>query len=174
MHRPDRSIAPPQVRDRPAYARALALVHQRHAGQLDPAGLPKPEHFERVAARLVRLFPAATDAQLQAALLHDVFEPGGLERQHLLNAGIAHEALRIVERITLPGDGSDYLEYACGLAMGGDIAAIQVKLADNLDAVDLLLANGGPAARKLLQTCYWPSSAVLLNALAHPLALFTD
>jgi hypothetical protein len=138
MSAPDRSLAAQDVRESRMYREAVALVHERHAGQLDPAGLPMPEHFERVAARLLRLFPHATDSQDQAALLHDAFEPDGISRERLVSAGIAAEALRIIERITLPADGREYLEYSCGLARSGDTAAIEVKLADNLDAVDLL------------------------------------
>ena len=45
--------------------------------------------------------------------------------------------LTVIERITLAADGREYLEYSCGLARSGDTAAIEVKLADNLDAVDV-------------------------------------
>lgn len=157
---------------RPMYRMAAALVQERHAGQLDPAGLPKQEHFERVAARLLRLFPYATDAQLQAALLHDAFEPDGVPRERLVAIGIDEQALRMIERITLPVDGREYLEYSCALARSGDTAAIEVKLADNLDAVDLLRAEGGPPSRSLLDARYLPSCAVLLNGLGKRLDLF--
>lgn len=168
----DRSLPPPAARERAAYRAALALVHERHEGRLDPAGLPQPEHFERVAARLLRLCPDATDAQLQAALLHDAFEPGGVAQEKLEQIGVLAEAIRIIRHITLPTDQREYLEYSCELARLGDAAAVQVKLADNLDAVDLLRADGSAASRKLLDTRYLPSCAVLANALGTRLDLF--
>ena len=73
---------------------------------------------------------------MQAALLHDALEPKGCSIEELLAHGVTAEAIAIIHHISLPQDGRSYLAYIQDLAGSGDVAAIQVKLADNLDAVE--------------------------------------
>lgn len=147
------------------YRAALALVEERHAGRIDLLGRPIVEHFERVAARLIDRFPDATPAQIQAALLHDAFEPGGYPREELARRGIHDDAIRMIRRITLPTDGRTYLQYAADLAATGDIEAVQVKLADNLDAIELFTTIGTAEALRRVEKQYLPSKAVLSSVL---------
>src|SRR5690606_11422558 len=89
----------------PWFRTVFAFVKKRHDGKTDELGRPYYQHFERVANRLVMRFPGASPAQVQAALLHDAFEPGGTEPAALRANGASDEAIRIIERITLPTDG---------------------------------------------------------------------
>jgi (p)ppGpp synthase/HD superfamily hydrolase len=153
-------------REQAWYQRALAYVVARHAGKTDPFGEPTWRHFERVASRLCARFPAASRAQVEAALVHDALEPDGVTPDALRAAGITEAAIALVRRITLPTDGRDYLQYVADLVASGDLAAIAVKLADNLDALDVYARLDGAAARDLLEHRYKPSRALLEAALA--------
>jgi (p)ppGpp synthase/HD superfamily hydrolase len=146
-------------------AHALAFVQIRHAGKFDPLGQPVSQHFVRVADRLVQLFPAATPAQIVAALLHDALEPGQGTIEDLHASGIDPRAIELIARITLPTDGRDYLTYISDLVATGDREAIEVKLADNLDALDIFPRIGTPEALDLVENRYKPSRKIMLTAL---------
>ena len=88
--------------DQPWYRDALALARRLHAGQVDKIGRPKAEHVERVARRLVELFPDATPEQVQAALLHDTLEDCNTTPVRLVLEGIVPEVVELVERLTPP------------------------------------------------------------------------
>jgi (p)ppGpp synthase/HD superfamily hydrolase len=149
------------------YVRTLDLVKQRHGGKLDRMGRPYHQHFERVADHLLQDVPEASRAQVQAALLHDAFEPGELQvsADELRHDGIDEDAVRIIERITLPTDGRSYLQYIADLATSRDVAAIQVKLADNADAIANHTADGSEESKRTLEQTYLPSRQTLLRAL---------
>jgi (p)ppGpp synthase/HD superfamily hydrolase len=147
------------------FANALAFVEARHAGAVDPLGQPVSQHFVRVADRLVQLFPAATPAQIVAALLHDALEPGQSTVEELQAHGIAPRAIELIERITLPTDGRDYLTYISDLVATGDREAIEVKLADNLDALDIFPRIGTQEALDLVENRYKPSRKIMETAL---------
>lgn len=149
----------------PWYQAAWALVLERHTDHRDKLDRPMVEHFARVAARLLALYPAATPAQVQAALLHDAFEPGGYPEDELQRRGVLPDAIRMIRRITLPTDARTYLQYAADLAATNDVEAVQVKLADNLDAIDLFSTIGTPEALQRVQKQYLPSKAVLTSVL---------
>lgn len=148
------------------YQATLAFVQKRHSGKVDKLGWPYYQHFERVADRLVRLFPQATPAQVQAALLHDALEPGECSVEELHAEGILPEAVAIIQRISLPQDGRSYLEYVKDLAATGDVAAVQVKLADNLDAVEFYSTRTDPESKHILETRYEPSRKMLQEGLS--------
>lgn len=150
------------------YIQTLGLVKQRHEGAQDRMGRPYYQHFERVADRLLQSVPEACRAQVQAALLHDAFEPGKsqVSADELRRAGIDEEAVRILQRITLPTDGRSYLQYIADLAASRDIAAIQVKLADNADAIANHTADGSEELKRTLEQTYLPSRRMLQQALA--------
>ena len=120
------------------YRAAWALVLERHADGTDKLGRPMIEHFERVAQRLLDQFPQASPAQIQAALLHDALEPGGFEPDKLRERGVFDDAIRMIERISLPKDGRTYLQYAADLAASGDLEAVAVGLHEALDEDYLL------------------------------------
>jgi (p)ppGpp synthase/HD superfamily hydrolase len=148
------------------YKSALELVRRRHKNQLDPLGWSFSMHFERVANRLIRLFPDATRAQVEAALLHDALQPGNCSTNELREKGITEHAIEIIETITLPTDGRSYLEYVADLVATANLAAIQVKLADNLDAFEYYSTRTSDEAKKLLETKFEPSRRMLQDALS--------
>lgn len=143
------------------YQAAWRLVLEKHQGKTDPLGRPYEEHFIRVTRRLLGMFPQATPAQIQAALLHDALEPGGYSVETLRERGISAEAIRMIQRITLPTDGRSYLQYSQDLAASGDVEAIQVKLADNADAFELFAGIGTPEALARIENQYKPSRAAM-------------
>lgn len=149
------------IHQEPWYQAALALVKERHNRRLDEKGQPYFQHFVRVADRLLARFPQASRAQVEAALLHDVLEDEGATADPLLERGIERAAICLIERITLPKDGRSYAQYVEDLIATGDIAAVQVKLADNLDALDVYGARSDPEALELMVERYRPAYARL-------------
>lgn len=147
------------------YRSAVAFVRQRHAGKRDALGAPYHLHFERVAARLLRLFPTATRGQIEAALLHDALEPGDGKIADLGALGLDPEAVRIIAAITLPQDGRSYVQYIADLAATGDVPSVQVKLADNLDATEFYSSRPSLEARAVLRDRYDPCRLLLQAAL---------
>jgi len=152
------------VQDQPWYLAAMTFVRTRHNGRVDALGAPYYQHFERVAHRLMRLYPQATRGQIEAALLHDMLEPDG-QPEALDALHLDPEAVRILGRITLPTDGRSYLQYAADLAASGDVAAIQVKLADNLDATEFYSTRSDAAAQKMVLDQYDPARRILQSGL---------
>ncbi|MBV9783557.1 MAG: hypothetical protein JO264_07025 [Acidisphaera sp.] len=154
------------TKSEPWYVRTLDLVKRRHEPRLDKVGRPYYQHFERVADRLLQAVPDATPAQVQAALLHDALEPGEMSPSELRDNGIDDETIRIIQAITLPTDGRDYLQYINDLAATRDVYAIQVKLADNADAIANYQADASDAAKEMLERRFLPSRQILLQAVA--------
>jgi (p)ppGpp synthase/HD superfamily hydrolase len=148
--------------DEPWYRETLALAQRLHAGQVDKGGRPYVEHVERVARRLVEMFPDATREQIQAALLHDALEDCDTTPVRLVLDGIEPEVVEIVERLTRPAD-LPYLTWIEQLAASGDIDAIRVKLADNLDNSDP--AREHPDQERMMRARYLPARAILEAAL---------
>ncbi|GAA4250787.1 HD domain-containing protein [Azospirillum formosense] len=69
------------------HRKTLELAKALHAGQVDKAA-PYWLHLGRVAQRLVKRFPDATKAQVQAALLHDAIENAGVTPDQLRELAI--------------------------------------------------------------------------------------
>jgi len=84
---------------------AWALVVKRHAGKTDAVGRPAPSTSCASPWNCRAAFQAATPAQVQAALLHDAFEPSGLSEVTLLGAGIDPAAIThyVPARMALEG-----------------------------------------------------------------------
>ena len=153
------------IEDQDWYRTARDSVRQRHVGKVDKLGAPYHDHFERVAQRLLRLFPNASRAQVEAALLHDALEPGESDAEALARLGVSPEGIAIVQRISLPRDDRSYLQYAADLAASGDVAAIEVKLADNLDATEFYSTRATAEALKMITDQYDPSRRILQEGL---------
>ena len=134
----------------PWYTTILAAVAAQQAGVTDYVGRPWAQHFERVALRTIFRNPAATRAQVEAALLHDAFMDRGGNQPMLDALAIAPEAIAIIE-LTTPPPTADYfrdfsqigpaecalyLDYIGELIATGNRAAIEMKLADIQDTID--------------------------------------
>lgn len=154
------------VADQDWYKETVEFVRQRHVGKTDKLGWPYYEHFTKVAERLVRLFPEATRSQIEAALLHDALEPGNCTVEDLEARGYGEDTIRILQRITLPTDDRPYQAYIEGLVATGDLAAVQVKLADNLDAYEFYSTRPDELAKRMLRERFEPARRALQDALA--------
>lgn len=148
------------------YRETLELAKALHSGQVDKAGAPYWTHLERVARRLVERFPNATKGQVQAALLHDSIEDAGLTAEDLRALGIEEEAIGIIQLVSrnLNPEGS-YLEWIERIAASGNIGAMRVKLADNLDNSDPVRVAAIALGPKLVAERYAPARAILEQAL---------
>jgi len=153
-----------EVQGQDWYRNLLKVVEETHRGETDKLGNAQSEHFERVTLRLLRLFPQATRGQVEASMLHDALEPGR-PAIDLEAAGVTEEAVRILKLITLPTDGRTYLQYMEDLGDTNDVAAIQVKLADNLDATEIYSSLTTREAQHMVEGVYNPSRRILQDAL---------
>jgi (p)ppGpp synthase/HD superfamily hydrolase len=107
---------------------AIALAVQAHTGQQDKAGRPYILHPLRV------MLAQTTDAEMIAAVLHDVVEDTPVTLEDLQAAGFSAEVLAAVESVTHREDETyeAYLERCRANPIG-----LRVKLADLHDNMDI-------------------------------------
>lgn len=161
------------------WLRLLAEVNARHTGATDLNGRPWAEHFRRVALRLRLSYPQPDRNQLEAALLHDALMTGGGGRERMEALGLSETAMEIV-RITTPPPNADYyrdfravtaeddagyLTYVRGLVASGNLAAIEMKLADVCDTIDQMRVRCDPQIISQVPNRYEPSRTILENGL---------
>jgi len=107
------------------------------------------DHFDRTHELKSPSVQVAFDRQV-AAYLHDVLEDTKLTRADLLNFGVSHEQLDIVERLTKPDDGPAPQSYYQRISESD--SAMVVKCADrcaNLeDALKELLVEEPQTPRR--------------------------
>jgi (p)ppGpp synthase/HD superfamily hydrolase len=150
--------------DEPWYRETLAIARQLRADQVDKVGRPGAAHVERVARRLLTMFPDAAKNHVQAALLRDVLEDCDTTPVRLVLDGIEPEVVDLVERLTHQPE-TPYLDHVRAIAASGDVGAIRVTLADNMDrsAPD----QGDFRERdRLVADQYLPARTILEGALA--------
>jgi (p)ppGpp synthase/HD superfamily hydrolase len=106
------------------------FIKKAHAGQTDKVGDPYWNHPVAVALLLP---PEASEAELHAALLHDVVEDTPTTIEDLRQMGYTEEVLTIVQLITRPKgpDRPTCMDWIRSIAASKNISAIRVKLADN-------------------------------------------
>lgn len=164
------------------YHDRLKLVREEHGATRDRIGRPWYQHFERVALRTMFRCPGATQAQIEAALMHDALMAGGKGRGFLKEIGLLDEAIEIIELITPPphgnyfrdfeaitaADNAVYLDYIAGVVGSGNAPAIHVKLADIRDTIDAFQAASLPALKGQLHERYQPSMNLLAAAVEVP------
>jgi hypothetical protein len=114
----------------PHESRARELASTLHATQTDKAGRPYIEHLTAVVDILLRRWPDAPAHAVEAAWLHDALEDTDVSPGGLRDYGISLEAIRLIYELTRPDDNF-YLAWIRGLADGGDLWSIRIKLADN-------------------------------------------
>ena len=93
------------------YLALLDAVQAQQAGVLDRLGRPWAQHFERVALRTLFRNPAATRAQMEAALLHDAFMDRGGGKAMLASLGIGAETTEMIRITTPPSDADFYRDF---------------------------------------------------------------
>lgn len=157
----------------------LVEIKTRHAGATDLNGRPWAEHFRRVALRLCLRYPQPNRDQLEAALLHDALMAGGGGRARMEALGLSAAAMEIV-RVTTPPPNADYyrdyravtaeddagyLDYIRGLVASGNIAGVEMKLADVCDTIDQMRVRRDPQIVHQVPNRYEPSRAMLEDGL---------
>lgn len=108
--------------------RAIAIAARAHQEQFDKAGAPYILHPLRIMARM------STEAEMIAAVLHDLVEDTPWTIEQLRAEGFAAEVLAAIECLTRR-DGETYDEFI-ERARTNPIAC-RVKLADLEDNMDL-------------------------------------
>ena len=135
----------------PSESRARSLAERLHAGQVDKAGRPYIEHLERVVGILKARWPDATEAEIEAAWLHDVLEDTCLGWLDLIYKGASTGAAIIVFAVTRDY-ALTYLAWIRKLAAKGNVSALRVKLADVTDNLAperiAALGSAGESLRK--------------------------
>lgn len=165
--------------DDAGWRRMIAELGARHAGAADLTGRPWAEHFRRVAVRLSLRYPVPDRDQLEAAMLHDALMAGGGGRERMQALGLSETAMEIV-RVTTPPPNADfyrdfravtaeddagYLAYVRSLVDSGNVAAIEMKLADICDTIDQMRVQRDPVISRQVPNRYEPSRTILENAL---------
>lgn len=125
----------------PSVIKTEILVKAALSGQKDSAGVSKYEHCLRVARNAVNLCYSLGLWEDQKflnnveliALLHDTLEDSDLTADDLHVFGFSNTIIDAVELVTHEEDGGTYQEYIDRLCASGNLLALVVKLADNLD-----------------------------------------
>lgn len=160
------------------YHDRLKLVREEHGATPDRIGRPWYQHFERVALRTMFQCPGASQAQIEAALMHDALMAGGKGRRFLEGIDLLPEAIDIIDLTTppphgnyfrdfeaiTPADNALYLTYVTGLIETRNRAAIHVKLADIRDTIEAFQASSSPVLKGQLRNRYQPAMEMLAAA----------
>jgi len=107
---------------------AIELALRAHKGQKDKAGAPYILHPLRI------MLAMDTDAERQAAVLHDVIEDGGVTPEMLRSKGFSEDVCSAVVALTKT-PGESYNEYLC--RVNENPIARKVKMADLNDNMNL-------------------------------------
>ena len=108
--------------------KAIAIAAQAHQEQYDKAGAPYILHPLRMMLRM------SSEAEMMAAVLHDVVEDTGWTLDQLRQAGFAEEVVQAVECLT-HRDHETYDEFVARVRT--NVIASKVKLADLEDNMDM-------------------------------------
>ena len=108
--------------------KAIAIAAQAHQDQYDKAGAPYILHPLRMMLRM------SSEAEMMAAILHDVVEDTDWTFDHLRQAGFTEEVVQAVEHLT-HRDHETYGEFITRVRTNA--IARKVKLADLEDNMDM-------------------------------------
>ena len=147
------------------FGRVVDAAAKAHADQVDGCGEPYIDHLKRTAAHLVRLFPEASREEIEAAILHDIFEDTDATDEEVLAAGVTPGAVAIARELTKPVGTADYRGWIISLTVHASTSALRVKLADNADNRDLRrVAKSNSLTRVACK--YDPAKAILEGEIA--------
>ena len=113
----------------PLTIKAMQFAYEKHAGQVDKAGLPYIMHPLHVAERMT------TEDETVVALLHDVIEDTDATINDLDEAGFTHRQIKAIVALTHSAN-VPYMEYLKNQVARDDIA-IMVKIHDLDHNMDL-------------------------------------
>lgn len=151
----------------PTVNETIAHVSEFHRGQVDKLGAPYYFHPMRV---MMRLGPAAADAEKHAALLHDAIEDNSeVTPISLRELGYSEDVLAMVDLLTRR-KAMLYPEFIDHIVASGHVGAMRIKLADLYDNTNGERLNGAPeeVREKLVamaESRYKPAIAKLKRAL---------
>lgn len=153
----------------PTLNETIVRVSEFHQGQLDKLGAPYYFHPMRV---MMRLGPAAADAEKHAALLHDTIEDNPeVTPARLRELGYAEDVLVMLDLLTRrKPTTTTYPEFIDRIVASRHAGAMRIKLADLYDNTNGERLNGAPdeVREKLLAMAerrYQPAIAKLKLAL---------
>lgn len=153
----------------PTIGETISFIQMAHQGQTDKGGKPYWLHPVSVMERLVNLGYAINVADLHIALLHDVVEDTEFDIPFLIDMGYSPyiiENLALLSR-NVSGEGLTYMEWVRKIANSGYLAAIKIKLADNMENSDpVRIAQLPPESRDIVKR-YERSIKILREALEH-------
>ena len=120
---------------RPTIQTTAQLMRELHEGQTDPDGHPYFRHPMRVAMNLRRIYPQASDDMMMAALLHDTMEDcEQVDEEYLRQKGYSENCIEIIRLLSRPPeDPRPYAQVVEDLIVSGNVDAMIVKIADNMD-----------------------------------------
>ena len=113
------------------YLATFAVAMRVHRGHQGTRKEPHWSFLQRCAQTLVRQFPDATRAQVQAVLLHEVLADALIPANQLRGHGIDDDTRRILHAIT-PPDRTQPFKHVQTVADSEDVDAMRVMLAVNL------------------------------------------
>ncbi len=118
----------------PAIEDAKALATELHKGQTDHLGKDYILHPGRVVDNLLKICPNAHSDVIMAAWLHDTVEDCGIDEAYLRQRGFSEDCIVMVMAVTKPeNDTRGYEEVIDDLIATGNIGAMLIKIADNMD-----------------------------------------
>lgn len=144
----------------PVTKKALKFCFEKHAGQVDHAGIPYPNHPLHLAEQM------ETEDETCVALLHDVMEDCGVTEVELQELGISERAIQALRLLTHAKE-VPYLDYV--RAIGNDPIARKVKIAD-LRHNSTLARLDEVTPKDVERLCKYCQARVILGDMAEELA----
>jgi len=144
---------------------AIRLAHFLHRDQVDKAGVPYVDHLAGTFRHLTRLFPDWTEAEGEAAWLHDSMEDQDATEDQLVAAGVSSYAAHLVLWLSHSGNSASYLNYINRIAARAPVGVLRVKIADNEDNSDPVRVGRLASGAEMVRTKYAPAREILESAL---------
>jgi len=133
---------------------AKALATKLHDGQMDHSGKPYIFHPTRVVKNLLQICPNAHPDVIMACWLHDTIEDCNINEDYLRQLRFSENCIAMIKAVTKPeNDDRDYDQVINDLIATGNIGAMLIKIADNMDNLhpdriaDLMIINPEKAER---------------------------
>lgn len=146
----------------PSIGSTLFFIMWAHNGQLDKGGNEYWLHPLRVMYK-VYMLGGSSDAMI-SALLHDVLEDTSVTKEELEKLYSA-DIINTVDLLTRKDDGLTYMQWIQSIADSGNMDAILVKYADNLDNSDPARIMQLPESERSIVKRYEKSKNILRKQL---------
>lgn len=123
----------------------MALVDKAHEGQVDKGGKPYTDHLKRVAGIFNVLAANLPEGMMSheqklrgtfVAYGHDLFEDTAVQAANLRELGYDEDFIADLDALSRVDPKPQYMTWIQGIADGGNLTRILVKMADNRDNRD--------------------------------------